>query len=183
MILSDADLLHFRDVGILDVHPWSDDLLQPASYDLTLSPYAATRQHMYRENLNGYPAVDNDYWPEEKFAEGPDGKLQYTLEPDEFALFSTTEIVTLGLQVAAQVAGKSTWARKGLIVESAGWVDPGFSGQLTLELKNLTRHPIVLTGGEPIAQIVFMEMRSKSLRGYSVRGRYQNQRGPTPARD
>ena len=183
MILSDADIMHFRQIGILDVHPWDDDRLQPASYDLTLAPYVVTSGRISAKNANGELCVDQQYWTEEKFDSGIDGGLHYILEPGEFALFSTVEIVTLANNVAAQVAGKSTWARKGLIVESAGWVDPGFSGQLTLELKNLTEHPIALTAGDPIAQIVFMELRTKALRGYSTRGRYQDQRGPTAPRD
>lgn len=171
MILSDADILHYRSLGQFDIHPWVDDLLQPASYDLRLAPKVATPAF----HIGGEVA-----WIAGDFEERG---LTYILEPDEFALFSTIETITLSNQIAAQVAGKSTWARRGLIVESAGWVDPGFCGTLTLELKNLTSAPIVLTAGDPIAQIVFMELRTKSLRGYSVRGRYQNQDGPTPARD
>lgn len=172
MILSDADLMHYRENGLYDIHPWDQDRLQPASYDLTLAPYVSM------ERSNGALR----WWDTWKFDEDGNLELVYTLEPGQFALFSTIEIVTLSNQLAAQVAGKSTWARRGLIVESAGWVDPGFSGQLTLELKNLTEHPIKLTAGDPIAQIVFMELRTKALRGYSVRGRYQDQVGPTPAR-
>lgn len=180
MNLSDADLMHFREIGLLDIHPWDDDRLQPASYDVTLGPYV-TRELRFNagDHLSDREEIQ---YQVEKFEEGIDGGLVYVLEPGEFALFSTVEIVTLSNSLAAQVAGKSSWARRGLIVESAGWVDPGFSGQLTLELKNLTRYPIMLTAGDPIAQVVFMELRTKALRGYSMRGRYQDQRGPTPAR-
>jgi dCTP deaminase len=172
MILSDADLMHYREVGLYDIHPWDDDRLQPASYDLTLAPYVSM------ERSSG----DTRWWDTWKFDEDMSGGLTHVLEPGEFALFSTVETVTLSNQIAGQVAGKSTWARKGLIVESAGWVDPGFSGQLTLEMTNLTGYPLTLTAGTAIAQIVFMELRTKALRGYSVRGRYQDQVGPTPPR-
>lgn len=162
MILSDADIVHFRNLEHLDITPYNALQLQPASYDLTLAPQV---------NTLFAPGV----WRTKDFD-------AYHLMPDEFALFSTVETIRLDGRVAAQVMGKSTWARKGLIIESAGWVDPGFEGQLTLELKNLTNQPILLLAGDPIAQIVFMELRSNALVSYEKRGRYQGQRGPTPPR-
>lgn len=168
MILADCDIEFQQRLGTISIEPYSPDLLQPASYDLTLGPYAT-----FIDQPNG-PWV-------EKF-DGPG--LHYYLNPDQFVLLSTVERVTLGASHAGQVAGKSTLARKGLIIESAGFVDPGFSGQLTLEVKNIGPNPIVLTAGMPIAQIVFFQMTRPASNPYSAeRNHYQGQTGPTPARN
>lgn len=171
-ILADQDILLFRSLGQLDIHPFDHDLLQPASYDLRLAPYMKYKQY----NVN----TGEFRWVEEKFDEDPEGLLTYTLGADEFALFSTIEIVEVTPTIGAEVKGKSTWAREGLIIESAGWVDPGFCGQLTLELKNISPFPLVLTAGKSIAQVVFHELRSRAMRPYGERGRYHLQSGPTP---
>lgn len=173
-ILADQDILLFRSLGQLDIHPFDHDLLQPASYDLRLAPYMKYKQY----NVN----TGEFRWVEEKFDEDPEGLLTYTLGADEFALFSTIEIVEVTPTIGAEVKGKSTWAREGLIIESAGWVDPGFCGQLTLELKNISPFPLVLTAGKSIAQVVFHELRSRAMRPYGERGRYMNQHGPTEPR-
>lgn len=174
-ILADQDILLFRSLGQLDIHPFDHDLLQPASYDLRLAPYMKYKQC----NVD----TGETRWIEEKFDEDPDGLLTYTLGADEFGLFSTIEIVEVTPTIGAEVKGKSTWAREGLIIESAGWVDPGFCGQLTLELKNISPFPLVLTAGKSIAQVVFHELRSRAMRPYGERGRYMNQHGPTAPRE
>lgn len=167
MILGDFDIEFQIRTGGINIEPYSADLLQPASYDLTLGPYVT-----FIDKPNG-PWV-------EKF-DGDD--LHFYLNPDDFVLLSTIQKVTLGSYHAAQVAGKSTLARKGLIIESAGFVDPGFTGQLTLEVKNIGPNPILLHAGMPIAQIVFYQMVSPARNPYnSKRNHYQNQVGPTPAR-
>lgn len=173
-ILADQDIVFFRNLGLLDVHPWNDDLLQPGSYDLRLAPYRTYREY----NLN----TGETRWRTEKFDEDGRGGLEYILEPDEFGLFTSIEVVEVTPRIGAEVKGKSTWAREGLIIESAGWVDPGFCGQLTLELKNIGGIPLTLTAGAPIAQVVFHELRSPALRPYGERGRYMNQAGPQPPR-
>jgi dCTP deaminase len=179
MIYSDADIEQAQRLRQLRIFPWNDELLQPASYDLTLAPYVKRCDYYFQENRNG--VIFNELsWHQEKFE---DPNLTCALNPNEFALFSTIETVTIGDSICGQVAGKSSWARRGLLVEAAGWVDPGFSGQLTLELKNMSPAPIILTAGVPIAQIVFMGLRTKVLRPYSAeRNHYQDQRGPTEAR-
>lgn len=179
-ILADQDILLFRSLGQLDIHPFDHDLLQPASYDVRLAPYV-TKRWTIRDEENGV-LVTRHEWITDKFDEDPEGLLTYTLEPGEFALFSTIEIVEVTPTIGAEVKGKSTWAREGLIIESAGWVDPGFCGQLTLELKNIGGIPLVLTAGKPIAQVVFHELRSRAMRPYGERGRYMNQHGPTEPR-
>lgn len=113
------------------------------------------------------------------------GGLPYTLRPNEFVLGSTLEEVHLPADLAAQVKGKSTWARRGLLVECAGFVDPGFDGTIVLEIKNLHHEePILLSYEDRIAQIAFYQTDQRCERPYGSEGlgsHYQGQHGPTPA--
>lgn len=183
MMLSDGDIQHFRNTGHLAVEPWNNERLQPASYDLTLAPYVREYRRGYTDPISG-AWVPGGWSEPEKFEEFG-GKFLRWLAPGEFALFNTVETVTLDSSVAGELAGKSTWARWGLGVETAGFVDPGFSGQLTLELKNQGPTMIGLIAGKPIAQIKFHELRTPSRRPYGSEGlgsHYQHQTGPTAAR-
>jgi len=102
--------------------------------------------------------------------------------PGQFYLANTVEAISLDPDVAAQVEGKSTWGRLGLEVHStAGWIDPGFSGQITLEIKVVGPCPVVVEVGEPVAQLCFFRMDSSSRKPYgSDNGKYQDQMGATP---
>lgn len=155
-MLSDQDLRAILRIGELSLVPGPRDVdLQPASIDLRLGELERDGKHH-----------------------------NWTLPPQEFRLGSTLEIVTLSAHICGQVVGKSSWARRGLIVEAAGLVDPGFSGQLTLELFNMTQKPITLTEGVPICQLVIFALSSPALRRYGDPGlnsHYQHQRGPTEA--
>lgn len=114
-----------------------------------------------------------------------DDPREWLLRPRAFVLASTLEVVTIGPALCGFVAGKSSVARRGIQVEAAGLVDPGFSGQLTLEVVNFTRDSVMLTEFEPICQIYFMRVDGPVARPYDtpgLRSRYQHQRGPTPAR-
>lgn len=106
-----------------------------------------------------------------------------TIYPQDFMLATTVERVCIPTDLVAQVNGKSSLARQGLIVHTtAGFIDPGFRGQITLELKNLSRRPITLLPGMPICQLVFFQMTSPSERPYGSKGlssHYQGQVGPT----
>lgn len=107
------------------------------------------------------------------------------VRPGEFLLACTAERIRLPAHVAGLVCGKSTWARRGLMVEAAGLVDPGFDGTITLELKNLSHLPIPLTAGEPICQIAFYMTDAAVLRPYGTPGlnsHYQGQTRAEPAR-
>lgn len=109
----------------------------------------------------------------------------YMLQPQEFILGSTLEHVSVSRGVAGFVHGKSTWARQGLIVHAAGLVDPGFSGQLTLEMYNMSRFPVTLEHGMMVCQISFSLLSMSPDRAYGDEGlgsKYQGQTGPTPAR-
>ena len=116
----------------------------------------------------------------------PEGSEPFVLHPGEFALASTYEMVTLGDDVAARLEGKSSLGRLGLLTHStAGFIDPGFSGHVTLELSNVATLPIRLWPGMKIGQLCFFVLTSPVEHPYgSARhgSRYQDQRGPTPSR-
>jgi dCTP deaminase len=107
------------------------------------------------------------------------------LVPGEFVLASTIEVIKFGREHSGQLSGKSTWARRGLIVEAAGFFDPGFEGTATLEMHNMGQHPIQLPVGDPICQMVFFQLSSPAMRVYGDKelgSKYHGQRGVTPAR-
>lgn len=110
-----------------------------------------------------------------------------TIYPGQFALGCTLERVHLPADLAAQLSGRSTWGRRGLMVHvTAGWIDPGFAGQITLELLNVSNKPLDLAAGEKICQIIFHRLDQPTELPYgspSLRSHYMNQRGITPARD
>ncbi|MEY4323405.1 MAG: hypothetical protein RL410_1186 [Actinomycetota bacterium] len=156
-------------------------MVQPASVDIRLDRFFRTfENHRYQfidprqEQLDLTRAVEIP-------ATEP-----FVLHPGEFVLGSTFEVVTLPDDVAARVEGKSSLGRLGLLTHAtAGFVDPGFSGHVTLELSNVANLPVTLWPGMKIGQLCFIRMSSASEHPYgsSVYGsRYQNQRGPTPSR-
>lgn len=157
-VLSDRDLATALMSGRLKLEGWSGKI-GPASIDLYLS-----------DDFVGASGVQR--------ASGI-----YELQPFGFVLGSTVEFITLANNLCAQVAGCSSIARTGLQVECAGWVDPGFQGQLTAEIFNQTSKPYLLVPGMRIAQLVVFEMTSPAERPYGSPGvgRYQHQRGATPA--
>jgi dCTP deaminase len=140
------------------ITPFVDGNVQPASVDLTLGD----------EFIRAGESWFVDEW---------------TILPGEFMLATTVETVHIPNNLVAQVNGKSSWARKGLIVHTtAGFIDPGFKGQITLELKNVGHEPIQLTPGVRICQIVFSAMTSAAEFPYghaSLGSQYQNQVGVT----
>lgn len=106
------------------------------------------------------------------------------LQPGQFILASTLEKVHLPDWLVGRIEGKSTWARRGLIIHTAGFVDPGFKGQLTLEMTNLSQEIISLKLGDRIAQIAFQRLDTPAARPYGSNGlgsHYQNQEGITQA--
>ncbi|MFW6002192.1 MAG: dCTP deaminase, partial [archaeon] len=102
------------------------------------------------------------------------------LKPGDFVLATTLEWIEIPSDLSAQVCGKSTWARKGLIVEMAGFIDPGFTGNITLEIKNIGCAPIILRHKDLICQIKFNKLTSECSKPYS--GKYLGQTGVTGAR-
>jgi dCTP deaminase len=163
MILADIDLWDLqRRHGI--VTPWQADHLQPASIDLTLG---------------------NEFIADSVKHELHKG-ASYALAPGEFILTTTHETVYVPNGYAARVEGRSSWGRKGLLVHAtAGFVDPGFRGTITLELKNLTQTEVLyLPVGERLCQITYLRGLSRSERPYGspdLGSHYQGQLGATPS--
>lgn len=151
----------------ITIHPAPQDAhIQPASVDLTLG-----------KHFIDYPSMTPyELWPGEV----------YDLVPGACALATTAEQIMLGDQHAAMVDGKSSWGRQFLLIHcTAGFLDPGFEGDVTLELKNLSSRVIPLEVGAKIAQVKFFRGDSPAGRLYgdqALGSRYQHQRGATPAR-
>ena len=178
MILSDRDIRKQIDSGRLVIEPFDERMIQPSSVDLrvdrTFRIFANTR----------YPYIDVRQ-PMEDLTEEVDVKdgEAFILHPGEFVLGSTLERVTLPDDLVARIEGKSSLGRLGLLIHStAGVVDAGWSGHLTLELSNVANLPITIYPGMKIGQLCLFEMTSPAERPYGDRGKYQGQRGPTPSR-
>lgn len=176
MILSDTDILMHRKDNHLRIEPFDPERLQPASYDVTLS-------RQFRRFKNG---VTLDPMRQRTPATEAYEASTYILYPGEFILGSTIEDISLSGIIAARFEGKSSLGRIGLMTHvTAGFIDPGFVGNLTLEIHNVNRNPILLTEGMDIGQICFMRLFTKAARLYGSPGlgsHYQGQTGPTESR-
>lgn len=177
MLLHDDGLLLAMYSGAIRVSPFEESRLQPSSIDLTLD--SKFRVMTYKPDLIDLKE-DNSELMELIEADSLD------LAPGEFVLASTLESVSLNNQHAARVEGKSSLGRLGLLVHAtAGFIDPGFYGQVTLELANLMPSPIRLYAGMPIAQIAVFQMAGPCSHPYGAEGtksKYAGQVGPTASR-
>lgn len=167
MILSDKTIRKMLDEKTLTITPLTDAQIQPASVDIRLG--------------NSFSVVDDT----------PSGiislskQIQYKsittdkflILPGQFVLATTMEYFELPDHLTAFVEGRSSLGRMGLFIQNAGWVDPGFKGEITLELFNANRCAIELTAGRRVGQLVFAEMDSPALNPYN--GKYQKQTGAT----
>jgi len=181
VLYSDREIKSGIKRGEIGVEPYDEAMVQPSSLDVRLGrEFLVFANHRY-ECID--PAVEQpgltelvECAPDEAFV----------LHPGEFVLASTYERVTLSQGVAARLEGKSSLGRLGLVVHStAGFVDPGFSGTVTLELSNLATLPIKLWPGMKIGQLCFFMLTSPSEAGYGDErygSRYQGQDGPTASR-
>jgi dCTP deaminase len=181
VLLSDRDLVAEIKSGQLNLDPFEPSLVQPSSIDVRLDRlFRVFNNHLY---THIDPAQQQDDLT--SLVEVPAGE-SFVLHPGEFALASTLETVTLGHQLAARLEGKSSLGRLGLLVHStAGFIDPGFSGHVTLELSNVASLPIRLWPGMKIGHICVLRLSSPAEHPYgsAVYGsRYQGQRGPTASR-
>ncbi|MFY1635267.1 dCTP deaminase [Solwaraspora sp. WMMB335] len=181
MLLSDRDIVAETKIGGLALEPFEPALIQPSSIDVRLDRYFRVfNNHLY---THIDPATRQDDLTSQ--VEVPVGD-PFVLHPGEFVLASTLEVVTLGDRLAARLEGKSSLGRLGLLTHStAGFIDPGFSGHVTLELSNVANLPIMLWPGMKIGQLCIFRLSSAAEHPYgsSVYGsRYQGQRGPTPSR-
>lgn len=178
MILCDWQIARAIEHEDIDISPWDKTMLQPASVDVRLSDQF--RLFYTREYIDpSKPATDLTY--KQAVEEGG----YFMLHPGQFVLGATLEQITLGDMHAARIEGKSSIARLGVIVHStAGFVDPGFRGQLTLEMTNLNSSPVLLYPGMKIAQLSFMQisMPNYSYGDVELGSHYQGQQGPTPSR-
>lgn len=167
MVLVDKQIIR-RNVDSDLIRPFEPDLVQPSSYDLTLG-----ERFMWISYEEEGEVIKSDDIPQYEIVDLADkNKDTILIEPGEFMLAHTQEIINIPADLSATVAGKSSWARKGLTIhQTAGWIDPGFCGKITLELKNVGNSILEIKVGEPIAQIVFMKNSEIPLEGYN--GRYQ----------
>jgi dCTP deaminase len=181
MLLSDRDIRTQIEAGRIGLEPLNMELIQPSSMDVRLDrffrlfdnhkyPFIDPRQQ--QDDLTRFVEVDKDE--------------AFILHPGEFVLGSTFEFVTLPNDIAARLEGKSSLGRLGLLTHStAGFVDPGFQGHVTLELSNTATLPIKLWPGMKIGQLCFFQLSSESENPYGSSkygSRYQGQRGPTASR-
>jgi dCTP deaminase len=181
MLLSDRDLTDELKAGSLLLEPFDPALVQPSSIDVRLDRFF----RVFNNHL--YTHIDPSQQQDDLTAmvEVADGQ-PFVLHPGEFVLASTLEIITLGDQLAGRLEGKSSLGRLGLLTHStAGFIDPGFSGHVTLELSNVATLPIMLWPGMKVGQLCIFRLSSPAEHPYgaSVYGsRYQGQRGPTASR-
>jgi dCTP deaminase len=161
-VLSDGTIRRLVGEQRIKIEPWDPSMVQPASVDLKLG-------HSFRVFHNHkLPAIDLAKPPRDvtEHVQVEDG-ASFVIHPGEFVLGTTVEWVEMPNDIVARIEGKSSLGRLGLIVHAtAGFVDPGFSGTLTLEITNLTRVPIVLWPGKPIAQLSFMALDRAAERPY-----------------
>jgi dCTP deaminase len=181
MLLSDRDLIDELKAGQLQLEPFDPALVQPSSIDVRLDRFFRVfNNHLY---THIDPAVQQDDLT--AMVEVADGQ-PFVLHPGEFVLASTLEVITLGDQLAGRLEGKSSLGRLGLLTHStAGFIDPGFSGHVTLELSNVANLPIRLWPGMKIGQLCIFRLSSPAEHPYGAAvygSRYQGQRGPTASR-
>ena len=189
MILRDRSIqeamARFHDPLIIDP-PFLPDRLQPASLELTLAPDILAETIVYKRDKWGQRHKEVRMESMTLCLEQCPPDHHILLHPGDFWLASTVETVHMPNNLAAMVNGKSSLGRKGLVIhQTAGFIDPGFKGQITLELSNVSALPIKLTTWMPICQLVFMQMDGPADRPYGSDGlgsHYQGQRGPTPSR-
>ena len=181
MLLSDRGIRSCVDSGRVRLEPWDPQMIQPSSVDVHLDRFFRLF------NNHKYPVIDPAAdQPELTRLVDVSAEGSLILHPGEFVLGSTYEKVTLADDVAARLEGKSSLGRLGLLTHStAGFIDPGFSGHVTLELSNTATLPIVLYPGMKVGQLCFFQLSSAAEKPYgsgASGSRYQGQRGPTASR-
>ncbi|MBF8189692.1 dCTP deaminase [Nonomuraea sp. K274] len=181
MLLSDRDILAEIETGRLALDPFDREMIQPSSIDVRLDRFFRVFEN------HRYPHIDpSAEQPDLTRLVEPGGDEPFILHPGEFVLASTYEMITLPDDLASRLEGKSSLGRLGLLTHStAGFIDPGFSGHVTLELSNVATLPIKLWPGMKIGQLCVFRLSSPAEHPYgSARygSRYQGQRGPTPSR-
>jgi len=181
MVLSDRTIARLIAEGRIGIDPYDVALLQPSSVDVRVDKY-------FRVFHNArYPFIDVKQ-PQEELTEevAIEEDRPFILHPGEFVLGSTLERVRLPDDLVARLEGKSSLGRLGLLIHStAGFIDPGWDGHVTLELSNVANLPITIYYGMKIGQVSFMQMTEPAAVPYgstSLGSKYKGQRGPTPSR-
>lgn len=181
MLLSDRDIRSELDSGRIGLDPLDLDMIQPSSVDVRLDRFFRLFDNHKYQHID--PAMDQ---PDLTRLVEVDSSEAFVLHPGEFVLGATFEVVSLPDDVAARLEGKSSLGRLGLLTHStAGFIDPGFSGHVTLELSNVATLPITLWPGMKIGQLCFFRLTSPAEHPYGSEkygSRYQGQRGPTASR-
>ncbi len=167
MILSDKTIFEMLKESRLRITPLEQNQVQPASVDIRLGNTFS----IVEDTSNGIINLENEIVYKTITTD------KYILMPGQFVLASTMEYFSLPNNITAFVEGRSSLGRMGLFIQNAGWVDPGFEGEITLELFNANRCAIELQTGRRVGQLVFAKMDSNAEKPYS--GKYQFQRGAT----
>jgi dCTP deaminase len=180
MVLADRTIARLLESGRIEIDPYDDSLLQPSSVDVRADRYF----RVFRNNL--YPYIDVKQAQEDLTELVEVGEEPFILHPGEFVLGSTLERVRLPDDLVGRLEGKSSLGRLGLLIHStAGFIDPGFDGHVTLELSNVANLPITIYAGMKIGQLSFMNLSEPAAAPYgdgALGSKYQGQRGPTPSR-
>jgi dCTP deaminase len=179
-VLSDRTIRRLIDDGRIEIDPYDAGLLQPSSVDVRVDRLF----RVFRNNRASYIDVKVEQDLTELVE--VDDREPFILHPGEFVLGSTLERVRLPDDLVARLEGKSSLGRLGLLIHStAGFIDPGWDGHVTLELSNVANLPITIYYGMKIGQVSFMELSEPAESPYGSGGlgsKYQGQRGPTPSR-
>jgi dCTP deaminase len=181
VVLSDVTIARALAEGRIDIDPYDESLLQPSSVDVRVDRFFRVFHN------NRYPYIDVKV-PQEELTElvEVDGDQPFVLHPGEFVLGSTLERVRLPDDLVARLEGKSSLGRLGLLIHStAGFIDPGWDGHVTLELSNVANLPITIYPAMKIGQISFMQMTEPALMPYGsseIGSKYKGQKGPTASR-
>ena len=180
VVLSDRTIRRLLGEGRIEIEPYDDSLMQPSSVDVRVDRYF----RVFRNSR--YPFIDVKAQQEDltELVEIDDDP--FILHPGEFVLGSTLERVTLPDDLVARLEGKSSLGRLGLLIHStAGFIDPGWDGHVTLELANVANLPITVYPGMKIGQLSFVQLTEPAEHPYGSDGlgsKYQGQRGPTPSK-
>ena len=181
MILSDQTIREEIAAGRIVIDPFDEQCVQPSSVDL----HVDSQFRVFANSRYPYIDVRREMPDLTELVEVPAGE-PFILHPGEFVLGSTVERVAIPNDMVARLEGKSSLGRLGLLIHStAGYVDPGWDGYLTLELSNVANLPITIYPGMKIGQISFFRLSTEAERPYGSKGtksKYQGQRGPTASR-
>jgi dCTP deaminase len=181
VVLSDRTIRRLVAEGRIAIDPYDDELVQPSSVDVRVDRYF----RVFRNSR--YPFIDVKEAQEDltELVE-MDGEQPFILHPGEFVLGSTLERIALPDDLVARLEGKSSLGRLGLLIHStAGFIDPGWDGHVTLELSNVANLPITIYHGMKIGQLSFVQMTDAAQTPYgadALGSKYQGQQGPTPSR-